>query len=171
MVGKWRDSGYMQPTLGLLIACLLPCKVRYCRWDENAFWPFFCLKTTITVLWLLSWNQKNGLKAFSSHLQHLTSSRQKECFFSPHRLLKNWPPRCLSSIKKALKKNNAKNPSQIGLQRSLFFWSWWTTIFGSCFLWQLDEHSCRRYRFCNMCLRVLHINKTWLLNLLQSVKH
>ena len=50
--------------------CLL--EVRCCRWDENAFRPFFWFQdnnhnTVIVVL-----RQKNGQKAFSSHLQHLT---------------------------------------------------------------------------------------------------
>ena len=35
-------------------------KVRCCRWGENAFWPFFCLKRTITVLWWLQYVYSNS---------------------------------------------------------------------------------------------------------------
>ena len=81
-------------------------------------------------------------------------------FSTTKKILRPGLPRCLSSIKKSWswRKTMLKIPHKLGF-RSLFFLE--TPIFGSCFLWQLDEHSCF-YRFRNM-RRVLHINKTWLL--------
>ena len=46
------------------------------RWDWFFCTPFVLLSqvNTITVLlWLCTWDKKNGQKAFSPHLQHLTS--------------------------------------------------------------------------------------------------
>ena len=42
------------------------------------FEHFFCLKSIMISLWLYSWDKKNGQKAFSPHLQHLTYIHRKK---------------------------------------------------------------------------------------------